>query len=123
MNNLIQRIVNAIIRQEGEPSTALNPGNLKGAPWLQGPVIDAQGFWVPGSRAEGIAGLAHLVALHVAEGNTLWDFIAGAPNVYAGFAPAGAGNNPTVYVADIMVWTGVPSSTVPLWTYLESVVS
>ena len=28
MNDLIQRLVNAIIRQEGEPETALNPGNL-----------------------------------------------------------------------------------------------
>ena len=83
MNKLIQRIVNAQIRQEDEPPTALNPGNLRGAPWLTNPVIE-NGFWVPGSRAEGVAGLAHEVALHIAEGQSLTQYL-------TDYAPPGDG--------------------------------
>lgn len=118
MNDLIQRIVNAIIRQEGEPETALNPGNLRGAPWLTKPPIDARGFWIPASRSAGVAGLAHLVALHVAQGNCLTDFICGHPGVYAGFAPGADGNNDVAYVADVKQWAGIPDETEPLWGYL-----
>jgi hypothetical protein len=117
MNDLIQRIVNAMIRQEGEPALADNPGNLRGAPWLTNPVI-LSGFWKPSSRAEGVAGLAHLIALHVAEGNTLTDFIAGHPGVYAGFAPGADGNNDSVYIADVMKWASIPDATVPLWNFI-----
>jgi len=117
MNDLIERIVNAIIRQEGEPALADNPGNLRGAPWLDGPVI-VSGFWKPSSRAEGVAGLAHLVALHIAEGNTLTQFIAGAPNIYAGFAPGADHNNDSAYIADVMKWASVPDATVPMWNFI-----
>jgi len=34
MNDLIQRIANAVIRQEGQPPDAFNAGDLRGAPWL-----------------------------------------------------------------------------------------
>jgi hypothetical protein len=118
--DLIQRICNAIIRQEGEPMTAVNPGNLRGAPWLTSPVIVA-GFWKPVSRAQGIAGLAHLVALHVAEGNTLTDFIAGHPGVYAGFAPGADKNDPAAYIADVLAWAGIPSAVEPLWNFIGEV--
>ena len=118
MNDLIQRIVNAIIRQEGEPVTAFNPGNLRGAPWLTDPNI-AGGFWVPSSRAEGVAGLAHLVALHIAEGNTLRDFIAGEPGVYGGFAPGSDGNKPDTYIADVMQWADIDDQDAPLSLYVE----
>jgi hypothetical protein len=117
MNDLITRIVNAIIRQEGAPATAHNPGNLRGAPWMANPVI-ADGFWLPSSRAMGVAGLAHLVSLHIAEGNTLTDFIAGHPGVYGGFAPGADGNNDPVYIADVMKWAKVPDATVPMWNFL-----
>jgi hypothetical protein len=119
MNDLIQRIVNAIIRQEGEGPIAMNPGNLRGAPWLTNPLI-INGFWAPSSRAMGVAGLAHLVALHVAEGNTLRDFIAGHPGVYAGFAPGADGNKPDVYVANVMEWAAIEDGDEPLWSYLLS---
>jgi hypothetical protein len=119
MNDLIQRIVNAIIRQEGEGPLAFNPGNLRAAPWLTDPDI-AGGFWVPESRAEGVAGLAHLVALHTAEGNTLRDFIAGEPGVYGGFAPGSDGaNKPDTYIADVMQWADIDDQDAPLWEYIE----
>lgn len=114
----IETIREAIIRQEGEPDTALNPGNLRGAPWLPRPIIGTTGFWIPESRAEGIAGLDHLIALHRAQGNNLVDFIAGHPGVYAGFAPGADGNNDAVYVANVMKWTGIPDATMPLWDWL-----
>ena len=122
MTDLIQLIVNAIIRQEGEPVTAHNPGNLVGAPWLPQPVPMRGKFWYPASRAEGVAGLAHLVALHVAQGNSLTDFIQGIPGVYAGFAPGGDGNNDSVYIQNVMTCTGIPSATNPLWDYMGETV-
>jgi hypothetical protein len=117
VNDLIQRIVNAVIRQEGDAATALNPGNLRGAPWLANPSI-INGFWVPSSRAEGVAGLAHLVALHCAEGNSLTDFIAGHPGIYAGFAPASDHNDPAAYIANVASWANIPDVTIPLWNFL-----
>jgi hypothetical protein len=117
MNDLITRIVNAIIKQEGEPALADNPGNLRGAPWLPNPII-VRGFWKPTSRAEGVSGLAHLVALHAAEGNTLTDFIAGHSGVYAGFAPGADGNNDEIYISDVMKWAEVPDANQPLWNFI-----
>jgi hypothetical protein len=118
MNDLIQRIVNAVIRQEGMTPDFPNPGNLRGAPWLTAPLIIG-GFWRPVSRAMGIAGLAHLVALHIAEGNTLADFIAGHPGIYAGFAPGGDHNDPVAYVANVKNWAEIPSENEPLWNFIQ----
>lgn len=124
MNDLIQRIVNAIIRQEGMSPHFMNPGNLRGAPWLANPTISG-GFWHPESRAVGVAGLAHLVALHVAQGNSLTDFIAGHPGIYAGFAPSADHNNSAVYVADVKNWAAIQDESAPLWNYIlpEDIVS
>ena len=118
MNDLLQRIVNAIIRQEGMPADYPNPGNLRAAPWATDPLIH-NGFWRPTTRAEGVAGLAHLVALHTAEGNSLSDFIAGHPGVYAGFAPGSDGNKPAVYIANVKAWAAIPDETVPLWNFIQ----
>ncbi len=113
----IEAIREAIIRQEGAPPLAHNPGNLRGAPWLTHPVI-ADGFWLPTSRQMGVAGLDHLIALHRAQGNSLTDFIAGHPGVYAGFAPGADNNNDAVYVKNVMTWAGIPDATVPLWDFV-----
>ncbi len=125
INDLIQRIANAIIRQEGMPADHTNPGNLRGAPWLKGteygvilPMMG--GFWAPVTRYQGEAGLAHLVALHVGEGNTLTDFIAGHPGVYGGFAPGADKNDPVKYIADVKLWAAIPDEGVPLWTYIST---
>ncbi len=118
MNDLIQRLVNAFVREEGEPWDAVNPGNLRGAPWLKNPVIDQRGFWAPASRQIGLFGLAHLITLHGAEGNTLTDFIAGHPGIYAGFAPGADGNKPEIYIANVMAWASIPDANVPLWNFI-----
>ena len=114
----IESIRAAIMRQEGEPVNPTNPGNLRSAPWLSGIIPMHDEFWNPATIQEGIAGLDHLIALHRAEGNTLTDFIAGHPGVYAGFAPGTDGNNDAVYIADVMKWTGITDANAPLWDYL-----
>ena len=109
MNDLIERITNAIIRQEGMSPTYSNPMNLRAAPWRVGPLI-AGGFWRPATRAEGIAGGAHVVALHVAEGNTLTELISGwAPPIE---------NNTAAYIAHVKEWANIPDENQPLWSYL-----
>ncbi len=117
MNDLIQRIVLAMIRQEGMPADYPNPMNLRAAPWLSAPLIHND-FWRPTSRAIGVAGGAHLVALHIAQGNTLTDFIAGHPGVYAGFAPGADNNDPATYIAHVQAWAEITDATVPLWNFL-----
>lgn len=109
---LIQAIVNAIIRQEGEPETALNPTNLRWAPWLPTKsVVIKDGFWVPSSRADGIAGAFHVVALHVAMHNTLTELI-------SLWAPASDGNDTTAYIADVQRWAGIVDANIPLYTLI-----
>lgn len=121
MNDIIERIVNGMERQEGMPPDYDNPLNLRGCPWL---VPDSpywkfeNGFWRPGDRRVGMAGGAHLVALHLAQGNSLTDFIAGKPNVYAGFAPKGDGNDPAAYISNVAVWAKIPDVLAPLWDFV-----
>jgi hypothetical protein len=122
MNDLIERLVNAMIRQEGMSADYANPGNLRGAPWLSAPLIQ-NGFWKPLSRSVGVAGLAHLVALHIAQGNSLTDFIAGHPGVYAGFAPGADNNNTVAYITDVQNWADIDSVTLPLWNFIEPIPS
>lgn len=111
MTNLIERIVDAIIRQEGEPADALNPGNLRGAPWLTNPVIDNDGFWVPVSRAQGVAGMAHVVCLHIAEGNSIAQLI-------EDWAPGSDGNNTAQYIANVVSWAAIPNANSPLLDFI-----
>ena len=118
MNDLITRIVNAVIRQEGETRFAQNPMNLRGAPWLPPGQPMLVGFWYPSSRAEGVAGGAHVVSLHIAQGNSLTDFIAGHPGVYAGFAPGADHNDDAAYIANVAAWAGIPDATAPLWNFI-----
>jgi hypothetical protein len=125
MNDLIQRIVNAILRQEGMSPDHANPGNLRDCPWFpknglgkrqyindpSEPVQYAGGFWVPRSRAEGVAGAAHVVALHIAEGNSLTTLI-------SIWAPASDSNNTQAYIANVQQWAGIPDVNLPLWNYI-----
>jgi hypothetical protein len=120
MTDLIQRITNAIFRQEGMGLDHQNPGNLRGAPWLHGTpyaqIAMAGGFWCPTSRAQGIAGAAHVVALHIAEGNSLKQLI-------SIWAPASDNNNTTAYIANVKNWAQIPDENLPLWNYIQEVVS
>lgn len=127
MNDLIQRIVNSIIQQEGMSPQHTNPGNLRDCPWflkisgggrvypiepdeVSEPVKYAGGFWVPRSRAEGIAGAAHVVALHIAEGNSLAQLI-------SIWAPPNE-NNTAAYIANVKAWAGIPNENLALWNYI-----
>lgn len=110
MTDLIQRLVEAIFRQEGTAEDYTNPGNLRGAPWLKDPVIVGH-FWRPTTRAEGVAGAAHLVALRIAEGCTLTQLI-------SIWAPIEDGNDTHRYIANVQEWAQIPEIDVPLWEYL-----
>jgi len=76
-----------------------------------------RGFWIPRTRAEGIAGIAHVVGLHVAEGDTLTGFIAGRPG-YPGFAPKADGNDPVTYIRNVSLWAQIPDATRPMSNYI-----
>jgi hypothetical protein len=109
MNDLIERITNAIFRQEGMPPTWTNPGNLRSAPWRINPPT-VNGFWRPATRAEGVAGAAHCVALRIAEGQSLSQLI-------AAWAPPSE-NNTGAYLANVKEWAAIPDVNVPLWNFL-----
>lgn len=112
MNDLIQRITHAIIRQEGMSVVALNPGNLRGAPWFSAPTIK-DGFWVPPSREAGVAGIAHVVALRIAMGQSLTQLI-------SAWAPSSDHNNTLAYIENVKNWANVPNVTSPLWDFIET---
>lgn len=125
MNDLIQRLTNSIIRQEGMSPEHANPGNLRDCPWFPKsppggtfryyPDADvvkyAKGFWVPRSRAEGIAGAAHVVALHIAEGDSLRKLI-------SIWAPASDNNDTESYIKHVAEWAKIPNVDLPLWSYI-----
>lgn len=141
--SVIDGLVAGIIRMEGEPLTSTNPGNLRDAPWFPGSYghrtyydgvtplkYNIRGFWVPRTRQEGVSGLEHDVWLHVCEGWTLVEFIAGRPlkNVanpeiviyMGGYAPASDGNDPVKYVASLVQWLGgTLNPNLPLWDALH----
>lgn len=110
IGQLIDALTQAIFRQEGN-SGGTNPGNLRGAPWYNDPLI-ANDFWRPPTRAIGIAGAAHLVALHIAEGNSLTQLI-------SIWAPASDGNNTAQYIQNVKQWAGIPDENQPLWNFIE----
>ncbi len=88
----------------------VNPGNLRAAPWLSHATI-LNNFWLPSSRQQGIAGAAHVVALHIAEGNSLRQLI-------SLWAPPSDHNNTEAYIADVAKWAVIGDVNVPLYTYL-----
>jgi len=133
MNDLALRIVTAIFKQEAMPDSYTNPGNLRDCPWFPFKSIDGkfqraypdgtavnfitqegtgEKFWAPRTRAEGIVGAHHVVALHIAEGNTLRQLI-------GGWAPAADGNNTETYIKNVKEWAGVVNEDTPLWSYCE----
>ena len=72
-------------------------------------------FWMPRTRAEGIAGMRHVLELHIAEGDSLGSFI-------GKIAPASDGNDPGVYETNVAKWAGIEDPRVPLWTLLPDLV-
>lgn len=110
-NDLIAGITNAIIRQEGAAPDSTNPGNIRVPLWMPKPWPMQNGFWLPVNRNIGIAGIAHIVALHVAEGDSLAGFI-------RKYAPPSDHNNTRVYVKNVATWAVIPDILVPLWTFI-----
>ena len=128
MTDLIQRICDAIFRQEGHSTDYTNPGSLRDAPWF---AADAAGhriypdgspltytsndpqkrYWIPRTRAEGVAGAAHVVALHIAKGDSLAKLI----SIYA---PPADHNATQVYIKNVSTWASIQDATIPLWMYL-----
>lgn len=110
MSTVIDLIATAIFRQEGMGPTYTNPGNLRRAPWLTNVEIDA-GFWRPRSRAEGVAGAIHVIALAIARGKSLKQLI------YQ-WAPPNE-NKTRKYLSNVSMWTGITDVDKPLWDFLE----
>lgn len=112
MTTIIERITEAIFRQEGHDPEFKNPGSLRGAPWLTHPIIE-NGFWVPFTRSQGVAGAAHVVALRIAMGQSLRQLI-------SAYAPPGDHNNTEAYIKNVSEWADIPNVDVPLWSYIEA---
>ena len=122
---LCDSIVAAIVREEGRPLTDTNPGDLRDCPWFPRNPVHVTGrlyldgtavafkslgtegqFWNPRSRAEGLAGAFHVVALHVAELNSLAQLI-------VDWAPPNE-NRTLLYLQNVQKWTGITDASVPL---------
>lgn len=137
LGQLIDVLRTAIYRQEGMPLDCTNPGNLRDCPWFPGESpLESNGtvisrrkyptgapvqykltgsgiFWNPTSRALGDAGAAHVIALHIAEGNTLAQLV-------GCWAPALDGNATAQYVLNVMAWTDINSADAPLANLIDA---
>lgn len=124
MTDFIYKLVSAIATQEGRFQT-YNMGDLRDCPWFPADskghryypdtgkaVAYANGFWIPRTRVEGLAGLYHQLALDIAKGWTLKQLL----NSYA---PPSDGNNTAQYIINVMAWVGITSPDEQLWNYLE----
>ena len=108
---LVQAIVNAIIRQEGAPIDSTNPGNIRKPGWLTGPIPVENGFWKPTTRAEGVAGIVHIVSLRIAERMSLAQLI-------TSYAPPSDHNATTAYIKNVATWIGLKDVLNPLYAFL-----
>lgn len=120
--DLANRITKAIFMQEGMPKTWNNPGNLRDCPWFDGHyqqrsypdstrVVFANGFWIPRTRIEGVAGTLHCVSLCIAEGMSLTDLIS------KHWAPPSE-NDTVAYIKNVSLWAGVPDVKVAMWNQI-----
>lgn len=111
MFGLIDKICSAIATQEGR-AFSNNPGDLRAAPWIENANV-GNGFWIPDSRAQGISGMFHQVALDIARGKSLKQLI-------EKWAPPNE-NQTAVYLANVKQWTGIDDENQPLQELLEIV--
>lgn len=81
-----------------------NPGNLR--TWGNLPRRD--GYAVFPSMEAGWAALRRQVELNISRGLTLFEFFAGKPDIYAGYAPAADQNQPATYAAFVGQRVGLP---------------
>lgn len=111
MENLIGKLVAGILRQENAPPESYNPGNIRNPKWIEAPDMH-NGYWVPESRAEGLAGVFHIVALRIAEGYSLSHLI-------SSYAPPSDRNPTAQYTANVARWAGIADINIPLMQLLE----
>lgn len=115
--NFLFNLASAIATQEGffktgsRPERNNNPGDLRAAPWLQHPVIEDH-FWLASSRAAGVAGLYHQIALCIARGESLRQLI-------SIWAPEADHNDTTAYLKNVATWVGVTNVDEPLQNFLD----
>ncbi len=111
MTDLLYRLCSAIATQEGRFASN-NPGDLRSAPWIVSPAPTIEGgFWKPVSRAQGIAGMYHQVALDIARGATLRTLI-------TKWAPPSE-NQTEAYIAHVKAWSGITDENQPLQEFLS----
>jgi hypothetical protein len=104
----------AIARMEGfynsAPTIASrnnNPGNLRLAPGRYCQTSPAAGYAAFCTAADGWAALENQISLNAARGLTLYEFFAGKPSVYSGYAPAADNNRPRTYAEFVARALGV----------------
>ncbi len=103
----------AIARMEGWPladSAARrnnNPGNLTWAPSRFCQREKAGRFVSFCTQGDGWAALDNQIAVNARRDLTLYEFFAGKPGVYPGYAPAADNNDPDNYARKVAEWLGV----------------
>lgn len=109
--SVITQLADAITKMEGYYPGSLayrnnNPGNIRGGSIYPQYPVDSKGFTVFPDAATGRAALETDMAYKVNQGMTLESL------VYK-YAPPTDGNNSAQYVANMAMWTGLPTN-VPL---------
>lgn len=115
MTDLVSAIADAITQVEsgGNPNALNfrnnNPGNL--VTW--GSLPTSQGFAVFPTLAAGRAALESQIQTNINRDLTLYEFFAGKPGVYAGYASVGssARNNPVAYAQTVAAAVGIDPNT------------
>lgn len=109
MADLVSSLAQGIARQENANPAYNNPGNLqpKGFSYAGQTGTAPNGDAIFATPQDGWNALYNQVQLNVNRGLTLNEFFAGKPGVYAGYASAGAGNDPYTYAANVGSWTGI----------------
>ena len=113
-DELVGRIAEAIATMEGyyKPGTPAkrnrNPGNLR--TW--GAMPTHNGLVVFPSEDAGFEALEHQIRKNIRRGLSFYEFFAGRPGYYPGYAPACDGNDPVGYAEFVAKRVGVKADTV-----------
>ena len=112
-STLVTSLAQAIARQENANPAYNNPGNLqpRGFTYAGQTGTAANGDAIFATPQDGWNALYNQVQLNINRGLTLNEFFAGSPGIYAGYASAGAGNDPYTYAANVSSWTGIDPNT------------
>lgn len=110
---LVTSLAQAITQQENIPASLNNPGALMNVGQAGVVGTASNGLAIFDTPQDGLNALYSQIQANINRGLTLNQFFAGAPGVYAGYAPAAAGNDPVTYAANVSAWTGIDPN-VPL---------